>query len=88
MTPVVSCSFEHQQVTVRFGSVPPQFRGEYSGGGQWPPTSLSFHQPHEYPHATKAHLQTSMSFPGFEPLPYGTTVSVAKPHANEEKFCC
>ncbi|GFU84396.1 hypothetical protein TNCV_4124001 [Trichonephila clavipes] len=77
------------QVTVQFGSFPPQFCGRTLGDGQGPPTTLPLPPTTrenlrlngylEYPHSTKAlHLQTSMSSPGFKPSPYGTTVSVTK----------
>ncbi|GFW13618.1 hypothetical protein TNCV_1210841 [Trichonephila clavipes] len=77
------------QVTVRFCSVPPQFRGEHSGGGSGV-SHLSSSSPNHtrrlaarplfrVPPCRKdtIHLQISMSSPGFEPSPYGTSISVA-----------
>ncbi|GFT08991.1 hypothetical protein TNCV_4104701 [Trichonephila clavipes] len=63
------------QVTVRFGSVPPQFRGKKPWG--WPPTSLPFSpttlEDLRLPcRKGTIHLQTSTSSPGFEPSFYGT----------------
>ncbi|GFU36189.1 hypothetical protein TNCV_191941 [Trichonephila clavipes] len=75
------------QVTVRFGSVPPQFRGRTLWG--WSEASHLSSTYHTRGLAARRlfrvlpcrkdtiHLQTSMSSPGFEPSPYGTTVSVA-----------
>ncbi|GFW75990.1 hypothetical protein TNCV_351751 [Trichonephila clavipes] len=73
------------QVTVRFCSIPAQFRGKNPRGGKEPPTAL----PH--PPTTRGelrlddykcrkvtiHVQTSMFSPGFEPFLYGTAFSVA-----------
>ncbi|GFW47794.1 HTH_Tnp_Tc3_2 domain-containing protein [Trichonephila clavipes] len=77
------------QVTVRFGSIPPQFRGRTLWG--WSEVShlsspstiltrgLAARRLFRVPpcHAGTIHLHTSMSSPGFEPNPYGTAVSVA-----------
>ncbi|GFU22862.1 hypothetical protein TNCV_4966081 [Trichonephila clavipes] len=77
------------QVTIRFCSVPPQFRGRKPWG--WPGTShlssssnnhtrgLTARRLFRVPpcHKGTIHLQTSMSSPGFKPSPYGTAVSVA-----------
>ncbi|GFT29528.1 hypothetical protein TNCV_2020891 [Trichonephila clavipes] len=75
------------QVTVRFCSVPPQFRGRKPWEWPGPPTSLPLPstiqedlQLDGYLESPcrkgTIHLQTSMSFPGFESSPYGTAVSV------------
>ncbi|GFV52740.1 hypothetical protein TNCV_2874111 [Trichonephila clavipes] len=82
------------QVAVRFCSIPPQIRGRKSGRErQWPPTSLLLPPTTRKGlavrwllgvppcHKSTIHLQTSMSSPGFEPSPYGTTVSVANHYA-------
>ncbi|GFV52935.1 ATP-dependent DNA helicase [Trichonephila clavipes] len=86
---VMNLTEEELQATVRFGSVPPQFRGRTLWGGQSPPTSLPLPPASredlrldgylEYPPCREGsiHLQTSMSSPGFEPSPYGAAVSVA-----------
>ncbi|GFW63766.1 hypothetical protein TNCV_3743741 [Trichonephila clavipes] len=77
------------QVTVRFCTVSPQFRGRKPCGWPGPPTSLPFPPTtredlwlYGYLESTPCrkgtiHLQTSMSSPGFEPSPSGTAVSVA-----------
>ncbi|GFV39707.1 hypothetical protein TNCV_4330281 [Trichonephila clavipes] len=71
------------QVTERFCSVPPQFRGRES--------LLPLKRAPNHTRGLEArrlfrvdpsrqstiHLQTSMSSPGLEPSPYGTAVSVA-----------
>ncbi|GFT74053.1 hypothetical protein TNCV_3707861 [Trichonephila clavipes] len=62
------------------------FYGEHSEGGQRPPTSfplpplgLEARRLFRLPPCREGtiHLQTSMSSQGFEPIPYGTVVSVA-----------
>ncbi|GFV05365.1 hypothetical protein TNCV_225761 [Trichonephila clavipes] len=74
------------QVTVRFYSVPPQFRGRKRWGV---PPLLPFHQPHESTCGSTAiqstplpqgsiGLQTSMSSPEFELSPYGTHSPVGR----------
>ncbi|GFU55147.1 hypothetical protein TNCV_426511 [Trichonephila clavipes] len=77
------------QVTVRFCSVPPQFRGRKPR--RWPGDShlsspftnhtrgLATRRLFRVPPCRKdtIHLQTSISSPGFEPSPYGIAVSVA-----------
>ncbi|GFU86691.1 hypothetical protein TNCV_2881111 [Trichonephila clavipes] len=77
------------QVTVRFCSLSPNLEGENPGGGQIashlssPSTNhmrgLAARQLFRVPPCRKdtIHLQTSMSSPEFEPIPYGTAVSVA-----------
>ncbi|GFU52965.1 hypothetical protein TNCV_1142571 [Trichonephila clavipes] len=86
------------QVTARFVLFHPNLEGENPGGGQGPPTSLPLPPTTredlrldgylEYPPAAKGtiHLQTSMSSPGFEPSPYGTTVSIAN-HSTGWETC-
>ncbi|GFT95683.1 hypothetical protein TNCV_310711 [Trichonephila clavipes] len=76
------------QVTVRFYSVPPQFRGGTpwvcSGASHpfFPSTNLTRGLVARWLfrvspcHQDNIHLQTSMSSPGFEPRSYGPTVSV------------
>ncbi|GFW82725.1 hypothetical protein TNCV_3492961 [Trichonephila clavipes] len=73
------------QVTVRFCSVPPQFRGRKPWGWSGAIHLSSSSTNHTREHAARRlfrvapchkgtiHLQTSMSSPGFEPSPYGTT---------------
>ncbi|GFW58094.1 hypothetical protein TNCV_2742401 [Trichonephila clavipes] len=77
------------QMTVRFRSVPPQFRGgkpsEWLGASQLssPSTNytrgLAVRRLLSVPPSRKdtIYLQTSLSSPGFEPSPYGIAVSVA-----------
>ncbi|GFW91426.1 hypothetical protein TNCV_3375921 [Trichonephila clavipes] len=77
------------QVTVRFCSVRPQFRGRKLWGwsGGLPPLcpftnhtrGLAARRLFRVLQCRKGtiHLQTSMSSPGFEPSPYGIAVSVA-----------
>ncbi|GFY30671.1 hypothetical protein TNCV_3118311 [Trichonephila clavipes] len=78
------------QVTVRFSSVPPQFKERTPWSSQRPPTSLPFpptsqedlqldgylESPHPWCKST-IHLQTFISSLGFEPWPYSSAVSVA-----------
>ncbi|GFV44880.1 hypothetical protein TNCV_4966341 [Trichonephila clavipes] len=75
------------QVTIRFCSVPTQFRGRNPWGDQGPPTSLPFPPATredlrfngylEYPMPQRHYtFQTSMSSPKFESNSYGTAVSV------------
>ncbi|GFW36709.1 uncharacterized protein TNCV_1220411 [Trichonephila clavipes] len=77
-------------MTVRFYSVPPQFRGRKPGEGgavashfSFPSTNvtrgLAARRLFKVPPCRKCsiHLQTSMSSPGFEPSSYGTAASVA-----------
>ncbi|GFV20211.1 hypothetical protein TNCV_4195091 [Trichonephila clavipes] len=76
-------------MTVRFGSVRPQFRGKTLWGWSEASYLSSFSTNHirgfaarrlfRVPTCRKGtiHLQISMSSPGFEPGLYGTTVSVA-----------
>ncbi|GFW71302.1 hypothetical protein TNCV_537201 [Trichonephila clavipes] len=71
------------QVTVRFSSVPPQFRGRKPRG--WSGAShlinhtrgLAARRLFRVPPCRKGtkYLQTSMSSPGFEPSPYGIAFS-------------
>ncbi|GFT14434.1 hypothetical protein TNCV_4004101 [Trichonephila clavipes] len=80
------------QVTVRFCSVPPHFRGRtpwaWSGASHLssPSTNhtrgLAARRLFRVPPCRKdtIHLQISMSSPGFEPSPYGIAVSVANHH--------
>ncbi|GFX11208.1 hypothetical protein TNCV_4424671 [Trichonephila clavipes] len=87
VTPIVSRSTI--QVTVRFCSVLPQFRGRtlwgWSKASQLssPSTNLTrglkARRLFRVPPCRKGtiHLQTSMSSLGFEPSPYGKAVSVA-----------
>ncbi|GFX30642.1 hypothetical protein TNCV_4861661 [Trichonephila clavipes] len=73
------------QVTVRFGSVPPQFRGRTLWG--WseksrtslslPPTTREDLRLDGYFRVPICRIQTAMSSPGFEPSPYCTAVSIA-----------
>ncbi|GFV60420.1 hypothetical protein TNCV_3470551 [Trichonephila clavipes] len=83
----LSLALTTMQVTVRFFSVPPQFRGRKSW--EWSGTSHHSSTNHTRERAARRlfrvppcrkgsiHLQTSMSSPGFEPSPYGIAVSVA-----------
>ncbi|GFT85095.1 hypothetical protein TNCV_791281 [Trichonephila clavipes] len=76
------------QVTLLFCSVPSNFEGEHPGSDQgayhlsFPFTNLTrghaARRLFRVPPCRKGtiHLQTSMPSPGFEPRPYGTTVSV------------
>ncbi|GFW29879.1 hypothetical protein TNCV_3937461 [Trichonephila clavipes] len=78
-------SLSTMQVAERFSSFHPNFEGEHPGGGQGPPTplllpttsreDLRLFRVIPYCEGT-IHLQTSMLCTGFEPMPYGTAVSV------------
>ncbi|GFV83333.1 hypothetical protein TNCV_1900591 [Trichonephila clavipes] len=77
--PVSGLSLEHD--LARFH---PNFEGEHPGGGSGashfssPATNITRGLPRIHPYREGTlHLQTSMPSPGFEPRPYGTTVSVA-----------
>ncbi|GFY20848.1 hypothetical protein TNCV_1120821 [Trichonephila clavipes] len=77
------------RVTVRFSSVPPQFRGRKPWGCPGASHLSSPSINHARGLASRrlfrvppcledtVHLQTSMSSPGFEPSPNSTAVSVA-----------
>ncbi|GFV65518.1 hypothetical protein TNCV_1737551 [Trichonephila clavipes] len=89
VTLFVSRTLSTIQVTLRFGSIPPQFRGKtlwvWSEASHLssPSTNhtrgLATRRLFSVPpcRAGTIHLQTTMSSPGFEPSPYGTAVSVA-----------
>ncbi|GFY17267.1 hypothetical protein TNCV_1090411 [Trichonephila clavipes] len=69
---LVAVALSTMQVTERFGSVPPQFKGRTLGVVRGLPPLFPFHQPHERTcRKGTIHLQTSMSSAGFEPSPYG-----------------
>ncbi|GFS61213.1 hypothetical protein TNCV_3104721 [Trichonephila clavipes] len=89
MTPITDAALSTMQVTVRFGSGPPQFRERTPW--RWSEAShlsspsnnltrgLQARRLFRVPpcHQGTIHSQTSMSSPGFEPRPYGTAVRVA-----------
>ncbi|GFU92369.1 hypothetical protein TNCV_823951 [Trichonephila clavipes] len=75
------------QVTVRFCRFLSNFEGEHPGGGKGPHLSSLPIYFMRGPAARRAfrlppcgedtiHLETTMSFPGFEPKHYGTAVSI------------
>ncbi|GFX86929.1 hypothetical protein TNCV_2124761 [Trichonephila clavipes] len=98
VTPVVSRSFGHHQVTVLFSSVPPQLRGRTLWG--WSKVShlsspsinlmkgLAARQLFRVPpcYEDAIHLQTSTSSPGFELSPYTTAVSIANHYTGWATF--